>query len=109
MVVATLMMVPIGYLGKNQAPGWVFLGIPIAWVGVAMLIRHGGCVLVVGGGFLGAAGAAVAAAGIGNLFAGRFILHEVLGPLATVAAIVVAAVAQARLSKRKGSKPTKRD
>jgi len=84
-LLGVLLMLPIGYYGKDLAPHWAFIGVPVAWFGYSVLLWHEGVVLSIGGGFLAVCATALFATGIGDLFAGRFVRALLVGvPITTL-------------------------
>jgi hypothetical protein len=70
-LVAVAMMVPIGLYGKNDAPRWALLGIPLSAVGFGLIIPRGSHVVSIGGGFLSGCLCAILGTAIGELLIGK--------------------------------------
>jgi hypothetical protein len=72
LVLALLVMLPVGYFGKDVvSPWWFGCGFLIAWIGFALLSRGSGPLQSVGGGCLVACVVAVLGAGLGSLLTGH--------------------------------------
>lgn len=74
LIVAFILMIPIGYHGKDVASPWFLgLGAPLAWVGFAVLSwARVSAIMAVGGGFLVACVVAILGVGFGSLIIGHF-------------------------------------
>jgi len=78
-LVGVLLMLPIGYYGKNVAPPWAFIGVPVGWIGYTVLLRRESLMVSIGGGLLAVCATAIFSTGLGNLVAGRFVPELVVG------------------------------